>query len=153
MIMQQYFGLQSYQSGKLFTRVLVIDDDNAMTELLRLMLRRESFEVIARNTGAEGIEAARNCNPHVIILDLLMPDKDGWQICKAIREFSQTPILVFSALNNPGLVSRTFDAGADDFLIKPVSTGMLVAHINKLSRRARAERDAAESKSVHNFNL
>lgn len=129
------------------TKVLVIDDDSAMTDLLKLMLRQERFDVVTTNSGVEGIEAARKQEPNVIILDLLMPGEDGWQICKTIRDFSEVPILVLSALNNPGLAIRALDGGADDFLIKPVSTGVLIAHLNKLTRRARAEKEASAART------
>jgi DNA-binding response OmpR family regulator len=134
--------------NKLLASVLVIDDDSAMTDLLKLMLKQESFDVITTNSGREGIAAARQKNPNVIILDLLMPGEDGWQICETIREFSQVPILVLSALNSPGLLTKALDAGADDVLIKPVSMGMLIAHLNKLTRRARAEMDAVSSRGI-----
>ncbi len=129
------------------TKVLVIDDDSAMTDLLKLMLKQARFDVVATNSGVEGIDVARRQEPNVIILDLLMPGEDGWQICKSIREFSQVPILVLSALNNPGLAIRALDGGADDFLIKPVSTGVLIAHLNKLTRRARAEIEASAART------
>jgi len=119
------------------TRVLVIDDDKVLTDLLKLALDPEHFEVIAANSGAEGLKAASTQSPDVIILDLLMPGIDGWQIGKAIREFSQVPLLVLSAFDKPGMVARALDGGADDFLIKPVSMDVLVAHLNTLTRRAR----------------
>jgi two-component system KDP operon response regulator KdpE len=78
----------------------------------------------------------------VIILDLVMPGVNGWQIGKAIREFSNIPILVLSALDKPEVVTSALDEGADDFLLKPVSMEILVAHLNKLTRRARAEMEA-----------
>jgi DNA-binding response OmpR family regulator len=130
------------------TKVLIIDDDVPMTDLMRLMLNRESFDVITSNTGEDGIEAARKYRPDVIVLDLLMPDEDGWHICYRIRKSSQVPILVLSALSMPGLAAQVFEAGADEFLIKPVSTGVLVAYLRKLSRRARAELDALSSNTA-----
>jgi len=111
------------------TKVLIIDDDIPMTDLMRLMLNRESFDVITSNSGEDGIEAAKKYKPDVIVLDLLMPGEDGWHICCKIRKHSQVPILVLSALNMPGLSARVFEAGADEFLIKPVSTGVLVAYL------------------------
>jgi DNA-binding response OmpR family regulator len=130
----------------LLTRVLVIDDDKILTDMLKLSLGSLSFDVITTNSGEEGIRAARQQNPDVIILDLVMPGIDGWQIGKAIREFSRVPILVMSALDKPGVVTSALDGGADDFLIKPVSTEILVAHLNKLTRRARAEKEAAANR-------
>jgi DNA-binding response OmpR family regulator len=132
----------------LLTKVLIIDDDIAMTDLMRMILNRESFDVITANSGEDGIEAVKRHRPDVIVLDLLMPGEDGWQICRRIRKNSQVPIMILSALNMPGLSSRVFDAGADEFLIKPVSAGVLVAYLRKLSRRARAELDALAARSA-----
>ncbi len=67
----------------------------------------------------------------------MMPDMNGWQVCKAVSEFSKVPILILSALDSPGLVAAALDSGADDYLIKPVPSSVLVAHINNLVRRTR----------------
>lgn len=120
-------------------KILVIDDDPAMTELLKLLLQPAASNIVTANSGAEGINWAKKFLPDVIILDLMMPEMDGWQVCQAIRDFSRVPILILSALDNPGMVARALDAGADDYLIKPVPSGVLIAHINNLVRRARAE--------------
>lgn len=120
-------------------KILVIDDDPAMTELLKLLLKQAASEVMTANTGQEGIYFARTDTPDVIILDLMMPEMDGWKVCEAVRSFSRIPILILSALDNPGMVARALDAGADDYLIKPVPSGVLIAHINNLVRRARVE--------------
>lgn len=116
-------------------KIIVIDDDPAMTELLQLLLQPASSEIFTANSGPVGIDLIKNKNPDVVILDLMMPDMDGWQVCKRVREFSDIPILVLSALDNPGVVAEALDAGADDYLIKPVASGVLIAHINKLLRR------------------
>ncbi len=129
------------------TRILVIDDDKVLTDMLKISLEPDSFDVITANSGEEGLTAARQQRPEVIILDLVMPGVNGWQIGKAIREFSRVPILVLTALDKPEVVTSALDEGADDFLIKPVSTEILVAHINNLSRRARAEMEAVAAKA------
>jgi two-component system KDP operon response regulator KdpE len=116
-------------------RVLAIDDDPAMTELLSLILKGQGLEVLIANTGADGVKTIFDANPDVVVLDLMMPDMDGWQVCKTVREFSNVPILILSALDNPGMVASALDAGADDYLIKPVPSGVLVAHLHKLTRR------------------
>ncbi len=120
------------------TKVLVIDDDTAMTDLFKLTLGPKGFDVITTNSAADGIAAIKHQHPDVVVLDLLMPGEDGWETCASIREFSNVPILVLSALSSPGLTTRILDAGADDYLIKPVSTRMLIAQINKLCRRSSA---------------
>jgi DNA-binding response OmpR family regulator len=128
------------------TRVLVISGDDATTELLNLNLEPRSFEVFHARNGPDGIEATRAVNPEVVILDLLIPDMDGWEICKQVREFSRVPILVLSPFSKPGIAARVLDEGADDYLQKPMASGVLVAHIRRLARRARAEKEAARSK-------
>jgi DNA-binding response OmpR family regulator len=116
-------------------KVLAIDDDSAMTELLTLLLRTHGFTILTANTGEDGVAMTRKDAPDVIILDLMMPGMDGWEVCSEIRTFSNVPILIFSALDSPGLIASALDAGADDYLIKPVPSGTLVAHLNKLIRR------------------
>jgi two-component system, OmpR family, response regulator MprA len=117
-------------------KILVIDDDPAMTDLLKLLLEPTWASVCTANTGMEGVGLVQAEHPDVVILDLMMPGMDGWQVCKAVREFSSVPILILSALDNPGMVANALDAGADDYLIKPVASGVLIAHINTLMRRS-----------------
>lgn len=116
-------------------KILVIDDDLAITELMSMLLKTFGFEVTTTNIGDEGIRLAREIEPSVVLLDLMMPDIDGWQVCKAIRQTSNVPILVLSAINDPRMVASVLDVGADDFLVKPVPSGVLVANIKKLMRR------------------
>jgi DNA-binding response OmpR family regulator len=116
-------------------KVLAIDDDPAMTDLLTLLLKTHGFKVLTANTGEDGVVITRNDSPDVIILDLMMPGMDGWEVCKLIRSYNTVPILVLSALDNPGMIAKALDAGADDYLVKPVPTGVLIAHLNKLTRR------------------
>jgi DNA-binding response OmpR family regulator len=118
-------------------KILVIDDDPAMTDLLKLLLEPASSNVFTANTGPEGIRLVSSENPDIIILDLMMPDMNGRQVCKILREISNVPILILSALDSPGLVAAALDTGADDYLIKPVPSSVLLAHINKLVRRTR----------------
>jgi DNA-binding response OmpR family regulator len=128
------------------TQILVIDDDMAITELMSMLLKTHGFDVITSNSGAEGIQLAETHKPHAILLDLMMPDVDGWQVCKSIRAFSNTPILVLSAINDPRMVASVLDAGADDFLVKPVPSGVLVAHIRKMVRRNDIPQPGAQKK-------
>jgi len=124
-------------------KILVIDDDPAMTDLLSVLLIPAAAEVFTANSGPEGIRLVKEVGPDIVTLDLMMPDMNGWQVSKAIREFSQIPILILSALDSPGLVAAALDAGADDYLIKPVPSSVLLAHINKLVRRS--------SQSAHGY--
>jgi DNA-binding response OmpR family regulator len=115
--------------------VLTVDDDNAITELLAMLLRTHGYEVLTANNGEEAIKFIKENNPHVVVLDLMMPGMDGWQVCKRVRAFSNVPIVILSALDDPAMIASALDAGADDYLVKPVSSSILVAHLNRLIRR------------------
>lgn len=117
-------------------RVLLIDDDPALTELLPLLLRAHGIEVRTANSGEEGIQMLQEEEPDVVLLDLMMPEMDGWETCRRIRSFSNVPVLVFSALNTPAVVASVLDIGADEYLVKPVPSDILAAHIRNLTRRA-----------------
>jgi DNA-binding response OmpR family regulator len=115
--------------------VLLIDDDPVLSVMLRMLLRGQDFQIQALLTGEEGVRSCQASPPDVVILDLLMPGMDGWEVCKKIREFSDVPILILSALGSPGSVARALDAGADDYLIKPVHASLLSSRLRTLVRR------------------
>jgi len=121
-------------------KVLVIDDDLGMTDLLAILLAPASSEVLAANSANEGVEMTRQHNPDVVILDLMLPELDGWKVCNTIRGFSDVPILILSAIDSPGMIAEALDNGADDFLTKPISSGTLIAHLNKLIRRPKLQK-------------
>lgn len=114
--------------------------------MLSVILEPKTFDVVAANNSIQGIDQVRQVKPDVVVLDLLMPDMDGWQVCKEIRKFSQVPILVLSAISKPGMVARALDEGADDYLLKPMPSSMLIAHIKKLARRSKAEQESSQSR-------
>lgn len=116
-------------------KILVIDDDTAVTDLLSALLKSHGFDVWATNNSTEGLTHIRENQADLVILDLMMPEMDGWEVCKAVRAFSQVPIIILSALNDPSMVASVLDAGADDYLTKPTPSRVLVAHINRLTRR------------------
>ena len=116
-------------------KILIIDDDPSMTDLLSMILTPTQSEVTCVNNGVSGIRLVKELSPEIVLLDLMMPEKDGWQTLAEIRKFSSVPILILSVIENPGIVARALDEGADDFLVKPVPRGVLIAHINNLTRR------------------
>jgi DNA-binding response OmpR family regulator len=130
------------------TRVLLIDDDKDLTAVLKILLYEAGFEVNSINSSPEGIETARHWLPDAIILDMVMPVLDGLQACQAIRQFSDVPILVLSVINKPELIAQALDGGADDYLSKPVASGVLIAHLNKLIRRNRVILETPISKNL-----
>jgi DNA-binding response OmpR family regulator len=117
------------------TKILVIDDDAAVTDLLSLLLKSQGFEVTATNNSSDGLTMIREKQPDLVVLDLMMPEIDGWEVCKSVRAFSQVPIIILSALNEPSMIASVLDAGADDYLTKPTPSRVLVAHINRLVNR------------------
>lgn len=120
-------------------RVLVIDDDPAMTDLLGIILSSHQMEVKVVNDGQSGLNSLNNYSPNIIILDLLMPEIDGWKVCRKIKQINNIPILVLSAVDSPAMIAEALDAGADDYLIKPVTSTSLIAHINNLVKRTTGE--------------
>ena len=116
-------------------KVLIIDDDRSLTEMFKLAIPQQGFEVFTANSGPEGIAIMRQMQPDVIVLDLMMPDMDGWQVCREIRSFSQVPILVISAIVDAQQVMRALDEGADDYLVKPIVPGVLISRLRRLVRQ------------------
>jgi len=118
------------------TKVLIIDDDINMTGVLEVVLREAGYDVVSTTSGIHGVELIQPYEPDVVILDLIMPEMDGWATCHAIRELSQVPILILSVIDKPELVARALDEGADDYLVKPVPLSVLVARLKTLARRS-----------------
>lgn len=115
-------------------KVLVIDDDVLLTGIFQASLK-ELFEVYVVNSGREGIQAAREMKPDVIVLDLMMPEMDGWEVCRQIRSFSKVPILVLSAVVDSDLVVKILDDGATDYMVKPIPPSTLVSYVKRLTQQ------------------
>jgi len=107
--------------------------------MFRLIFEPNEFEVYVERSGPLGVEATRKLSPDVVVLDLLMPDMSGSEVCREIRAFSQVPILVLSAVSKPGMVAQALDEGADDYLLKPITSSVLIARLKRLVWRSRAE--------------
>jgi two-component system KDP operon response regulator KdpE len=109
--------------------ILIIDDEVQIRRLLEITLSSNGFKIFEANTGKDGLIAAATQNPALIILDLGLPDADGIEILKKIREWYQKPILILSVKNSEDDIINALDNGANDFLTKPFRTGELVARI------------------------
>ena len=118
-------------------RVLVCDDEPQILRALRITLRNEGFEVIPATTAEEALDAAALRSPDAAILDLLLPDGDGIEITRRLREWSALPIIVLSAVGEEEQKIRALQAGADDYVTKPFSPRELVARLHAVRRRAR----------------
>jgi two-component system KDP operon response regulator KdpE len=124
------------------TRVLVCDDELQILRALRVVLKDAGFDVVATATAKEALDAASVHPPNAAIIDLVLPDGDGVDVCRQLREWSDMPILVLSAIGEEAEKIRALNAGADDYVTKPFAPGELVARLNAVLRRA--SRDTAE---------
>lgn len=119
-------------------KILIIDDDLETLRLVGLMLQRQGYQIISANNGALGIDLAKKEKPDLIVLDVMMPDIDGFHVTKRLRadaEMNNTPILMFTAKSQVDDKVAGYEAGVDDYLIKPVHPVELVAHIKALLAR------------------
>jgi two-component system KDP operon response regulator KdpE len=120
-------------------RVLVCDDEMVILRALRVVLRDAGFEVTATATAKEALDAAAVNPPDAAIIDVLLPDGDGIEVCRRLREWSDMPILVLSAVGDEAEKVRALNAGADDYVTKPFGPEELVARLNAVLRRASHE--------------
>lgn len=131
-------------------RILVVDDDSRYTRLIRVNLEASGYEVIVGSSGQEAVEFAARENPDLILLDIMLPDKDGYRACEEIRQFSEVPIIMLTALSQVEDIVKGLDAGADDYIPKPYSAQELLARIRARLRRAAS--DSVDVESVCRFN-
>ena len=124
-------------------RILVIDDDDAITTALRRALAFEGYTVDVALDGEEGLRRARDAAPDIIILDILMPGIDGFEVCRRLRGGDDTPILMLTARDEVADRVRGLDAGADDYLVKPFAPDELLARVRALLRRREPRQEAA----------
>ena len=127
-------------------KILVVDDEQAVRESLRRSLRFNGYEVLTANDGLEAVETVRAENPELLILDIMMPNMDGLEVCRTLRsEGWDRPILVLTARDGVSDRVAGLDAGADDYLPKPFALEELLARVRSLVRRASADSIAAEA--------
>lgn len=116
-------------------RILLIDDEIKLTEPLRYSFQRIGYEAFVANDGHIGLSMALVEKPDVIVLDVMMPGLDGWQVCQAIRQHSTVPIIMLTALDDSVDHIKGLELGADDYLVKPFGFKELEAHVRAMLRR------------------
>lgn len=119
--------------------ILIVEDNKKTADLVALYLEREGFETIKTDDGKQALELARQHNPVFAILDLMLPNADGWEICQELRRSCDVPILILTARQEEADRILGLTLGADDYVIKPFSPGELVARVKAILRRARSE--------------
>jgi two-component system, OmpR family, response regulator RegX3 len=130
------------------TRVVVVEDEQSISDPLRSALEREGYRVEVASTGADGLEAVRREEPDVVLLDLMLPDIDGRDVCRTIRQSSRVPIIMLTArgLETDRVVG--LELGADDYLVKPFGMAELIARIRAVLRRSAPEPAAAPEAAI-----
>jgi DNA-binding response OmpR family regulator len=122
-------------------RILIIDDDLDMLTMLTRILAGTGAQVFTAVDGPEGLRKFFDHRPDLVLLDLMMPEMDGWEVCQRIRQYSDVPIVMLTALSQDGEMVRGLDVGADDFVVKPFNIGVLLARMRVVLRRAGGSRN------------
>ena len=135
------------------TKLLIVDDDPNICEMLRLYLENEGYKVKTASDGAEGVAAFKIYEPDLVLLDIMMPKKDGWQVCREIREISTKPVIMITAKGEVFDKVLGLELGADDFLVKPFDMKELSARIKAVLRRYTAHGSAADEEVVRFENI
>lgn len=117
-------------------KVLIIDDDADLLHLAGLLFKKAGAQIFTARDGLEGISKLFTCNPNLIILDVMMPGTNGFEVCQRIRQVSNAPIIMLTALNHEQEMLRGLESGADDFLSKPFNADILLARARTVLRRS-----------------
>lgn len=117
-------------------KILIVDDDVNICELLRLYLEKEGYETIVAHEGETAVKMAKDKNPDLILLDIMLPTLDGWQVCREIRKTMETPIIMLTAKGETFDKILGLELGADDYVTKPFETKEVVARIKAVLRRS-----------------
>ncbi|MGE5363716.1 MAG: response regulator [Bacteroidota bacterium] len=123
------------------TNILIIDDEPQIRKILKLTLEAQEYKITEAGNASEGIIFAGTSQPGVIILDLGLPDQDGFEVLKEIRSYSQTPVIVLSVRNSEDDIVAALDLGADDYMTKPFNTSELLARIRACLRKSQPPKE------------
>jgi DNA-binding response OmpR family regulator len=122
-------------------KILVVDDDTNICELLRLYLEKEQFRVLQAHDGAAALKVFQESHPELVLLDIMLPQLDGWQVCREIRKFSNKPIIMLTAKGETFDKVLGLELGADDYVVKPFEAKEVVARVKAVLRRASGTSD------------
>ena len=135
------------------TKILVVDDDSNISELLKVYFTNEGYEVKTASDGVEGISFFKMYEPDIVLLDIMLPKKDGWQVCREIREMSSKPIIMITAKGEVFDKVLGLELGADDFLVKPFDMKELSARVKAVLRRYQAHNNQDDDEVVKFENI
>ena len=128
------------------TKVLIVEDDNNIAQLLQLYLEKEGYDTHIASDGGKGVEEFRSWNPDLVLLDIMLPVMDGWAVCRKIRETSKTPIIMMTAKGQTEDKVNGLEMGADDYIVKPFEMKEVLARIHAVLRRAEGQDNPSEKK-------
>jgi len=134
-------------------KALVVEDDINIAELLRLYLEKDGFEVSIANDGAKGVNMALSLEPDLMLLDIMLPEKSGWQVCREVRKVSKMPIIMLTAKGETFDKVSGLEMGADDYIVKPFEVKELLARIHAVLRRFEPENPENEKRRLTFDNL
>ncbi|HIU34782.1 MAG TPA: response regulator transcription factor [Candidatus Pullichristensenella excrementigallinarum] len=117
------------------SKILLVDDDPNIRQLINLYLEKEGYEVIMADRGDEALKLFRSTPPNLILLDIMLPGMDGWQVCREVRKISNIPIIMLTAKDETFDKVLGLELGADDYMVKPIDMKELVARIKAVIRR------------------
>jgi two-component system response regulator ResD len=130
---------------------LIVDDEPGISRLISMYLEREGFQTSSVRTGAEALEVMQNQKPSLVVLDIMLPDIDGWEVCREIRRSSDVPIIMLTAREGDEDKIVGLELGADDYVTKPFVPRELVARVKAILRRARPAAPQAPDETVMDF--
>ena len=135
------------------TKLLVIDDDPNICDLLRYFFENEGYEVKTANDGAQGVEFFKMYEPDIVLLDIMLPKKDGWAVCREIREVSSKPIIMITAKGEVFDKVLGLEMGADDFVVKPFDLKELAVRIKAVLRRCNSHENPSNEEVIKFENI
>lgn len=127
-------------------KILVVDDDLNICELLKLYLENDGYVVYTANDGKQAVDMFKNKTPDLVLLDIMLPKMDGWQVCREIRKTSGVPIIMLTAKGETFDKVLGLELGADDYVVKPFDTKEVMARIKAVLRRTKGDSEAGEDK-------
>ncbi len=129
-------------------KILIVDDDRNICELLRLYIEKEGYSIEIANDGGEALSKFHETQPDLVMLDIMLPVLDGWQVCREIRKTSQVPIIMLTAKGEVFDKVLGLELGADDYVVKPFEAKEIIARIKAILRRTGADKHNGEVKLV-----
>ena len=135
--------------------ILIIDDNQSLLDVVAMALENEGYRILAAGDGQTGLEMFWQHNPDLVILDIMMPGMDGWQVCNKLKSTSGVPLILLTVLEQEKDIIRGLEEGADDYVSKPFSVRELLGRVQALLRRAQMLEEKLEKKNsiTHNFRL